>query len=171
MQVQSTPVHARSPWPWGIAATLGVVVIANFIMMRAAFTHPSTAAAEDPYAASLAWNEHVALRTASLASGWSVQASFEGGNLRVFVHDKQGLALESLRVQVRAERFDNDSKDRSLALTQTSPDSYSVAWDPEATGLFELAVTLQDSESGSSTWLGAARLNTRHQSARIEVEP
>ena len=89
--------NERSWWPMGIVAGLGVVFVANAIMITFALTNPSVMVSEDPYADALAYDRVIAERDAAKALGWSVELSpcdDDTCTVTMLVRDAQGRMIQ-----------------------------------------------------------------------------
>ncbi|PRP96597.1 hypothetical protein ENSA5_36730 [Enhygromyxa salina] len=130
-------------WPIGVVVGLGVVVVANAIMISIAVSNPSAPAAADHWTESLEWDQELDLRERSAALGWSVAQlgrSPDGGSLGVDLIDAEGRALTGLSGTLTLERSDSAAHDRALALHEAPGGRYLTAGEIPARGLYEVTI-------------------------------
>lgn len=132
-------------WPVGIATGLGLVVIANAIMISIAISHPSTPASDDHWAESLAWDQELALREHSVALGWSIAAiGWQGEGLALRVVDRDGRSLAGLRGTVTLERADTAAHDLRVELRELEDGRYLADGAADQRGLVRLTLDVTD---------------------------
>lgn len=146
----STPSAWKSPWPWGIVAALGCVMVANALMIRSALQHPSAPASDDHYGDAQQWNEVIEQRAATEALQWTVthQAcpeglTVEGCEVRLTVRDRHGAPVSGLQGQVEARRADDVRYDRLGSVQAVAEGLYAVQLPLEAPGLYRLGIRLR----------------------------
>lgn len=132
-------------WPVGIATGLGLVVVANAIMITIAISHPSAPASADHWAESLAWDRELELRQRSAALGWSIAAiGWADQSLQLQLVDVDGRPLVGLRGSVTLERADTAAHDVRLDLRELGSGVYVVDDVPIATGLVRSTLDVED---------------------------
>ncbi|MEX1362847.1 MAG: FixH family protein [Nannocystaceae bacterium] len=160
--------HGRSPWPWGIGIGLGIVVLANAIMIHLAVSNPSVPASADHYGESLRWDEVQAERTRAQQLGWQVRlqpcelrpqlvdaAGPRGCALRLSVRDAQGAPVRGLSGEVTAQRSDDATLDREVAVREAEAGEYQGTLALAQPGLYTFAIRL---EGGPAPWVDERRL-------------
>lgn len=152
----------HSPWPWGIGIGLGIVVAVNAFMIHIALSHPSVPASQDHYGESLHWDEVQAERGRAAALGWQVElqpcASLgpDGCPLSLHVRDAQGAAVAGLHGEIRAERADDPTLDRTAAVTAgAEAGAYQGHLALGRPGLYTLSMRL---EGGPAPWVDTRRI-------------
>jgi nitrogen fixation protein FixH len=126
---------------------LGVVVIANAIMISLALLHPSVPATNDHWAESLDWDRELERRAHSRELGWSIATiAREQQALELQVVDAEQRPLAGLRGQVTLRRADSNADDRTLTLIELDEGRYRSEPSLPDAGLYELSVTLHDAE-------------------------
>lgn len=152
----------QSPWPWGIATGLGVVVAANALMIHIALSHPSAPASPDHYGEGLRWNEIQAERSRAQALGWRVELEpcaglgQAGCPLVLRVRDAAGAPVVGLRGGVTAERADDPALDRQASIAPGErPGEYLALLPLARPGLYALALRL---EGGAAPWVDQRRI-------------
>ena len=154
--MRPVPPSVPSPWPRGIAASLGVVVVANMIMLTFALRNPSVRVAEDPYADGLEYDQVMAERAASAALGWKVSLKVcphglsDVCRVELAVHDRDGRPVAGLTGSVEARRGDTAELDRAAAVAQTEGGGYVANLRLGQPGVYELSVRL---EGDAAPWV------------------
>jgi nitrogen fixation protein FixH len=153
----------QNPWPWGIAAGLGVVVAVNAFMIHIAVSHPSAPASRDHYGESLRWNEVQVERGRAQALGWRVELRpcaalrAEGCPLVLHVRDAAGAPVTGLRGTVVAQRADDPALDRKAEVSaSTEAGDYDARLPLARPGLYTLSIRL---EGGAAPWVDARRIH------------
>lgn len=133
-------------WPLAIVAVLGVTVVANVWLWRAANEPGASALEPDYYARAVAWDSTQAERARSAALGWRAEASFvrsaDGAPaLRVRLVDRAGAPVAGARVEVVGVHNLESEHPTHWALAERAPGEYRSA-DParRRPGLWELRV-------------------------------
>ena len=131
-------------WPIGIAVGLGSVGVANAIMISIALSHPSTPAAKDHWAESLDWDRELAVREASAALGWSIDAltQRDDGTLELSLHDADARALLGAHGTVALARADRADLDCTLALQELGGGRYVVVGELPPHGLYRVTLDI-----------------------------
>ena len=134
-------------WPLAIVAVLGVTVIANVWMWRAANEPGASALEPDYYARAVAWDSTQAERSRSAALGWRAEAAFIRGAegaaaVRVRLLDRGGAPVEGARVEVQGIHNLESEHPAHWSLAERSPGVY-VAEDAgrRRAGRWELRVS------------------------------
>lgn len=139
-------MKAEAVWPLAIASVLGVTVVANLWLWRAA-NEPGTGALEpDYYARALAWDSTQVEHSRSVALGWRAEAAFVqparvGTELRVRMAQRDGSPLTGARVAVVGVHNLESEQPSSWALLERSPGEYVAAVSPAHGGRWELRVS------------------------------
>lgn len=148
-----------NPWPWGIVIGLGIVVLANVIMLHFAITRPSAPASLDHYAESARWDEVQAERGRSQALGWHVvvhACSSEGCTLHLEVTDTEGAPVLGLKGRLQAQRSDDPALDREGEVAEgSSPGEYRSHLALARPGLYTVSIRL---EGGAAPWVDQRRV-------------
>lgn len=146
----STPSAWKTPWPWGIVAALGCVMVANALMIRSALQHPSAPATEDHYGEAQQWDQVLEQQAATRSLQWSVThevcpdgLTVEGCEVRLTVRDRTGAPVPGLRGQIEARRADDVRYDRQGRLQALAQGVYAVQLPLEAPGLYRLGIRLE----------------------------
>lgn len=159
--LDSTGEGRRSWWPFGIAAGLGAVVVANVIMVRIAVNHPSTLASADHYADAQSWDQELEARRSSAELGWTVslepcvstrETPEERCELRLAVRDQNGRVPAGLVAKVEARRHDGLRDDQTLTLQPAGDHSLATTWPAPRRGLWSFRLEIRD-ERGRR-WVG-----------------
>jgi nitrogen fixation protein FixH len=148
------PEKTRSWWPMGIIAGLGVVFVANAIMITFALTNPSVMVSEDPYGDALAYDEVIAERDAAKALGWTVTLSACSENactVSLVVRDAGGAPVDGLTGAVHAERGDDAGLDREAEVVARGEGRYEATLALARPGLYEVSVRFH---GGPAPWVG-----------------
>lgn len=144
----------RSWWPYGIVGGLGVVAVANAIMITCALQNPSVRVSEDPYGDSLDYDRVIAERDAAKALGWTVElspCSNEACTVSLLVRDADGRPVDGLAGTIRAERGDDAGLDREGELLARGEGRYEGSLGLARHGLYAVSVRL---EGGPAPWVG-----------------
>lgn len=140
-----TEQHRAWAWPVGIAVGLGLVGVANAIMISIAISHPSAPASVDHWAESLAWDRELALRERSVALGWSIAAiGWSGESLELRLIDGEGRSLPGLRGTVTLERSDTVDTDLRIELRERGEGRYLADKAAAQTGLVRLTLDVSN---------------------------
>lgn len=152
----------RNWWPIGIVAGLGVVFVANAIMITLALRNPSVMASEDPYGDALDYDRVIAERAATAALGWQVEfdvctqgpspAPERGCVVTFTVRDRDGHAVEGLSGAIEARRGDDAALDRVASVSERGEGRYEAVLALARPGLYELSVHL---DGGPSPWVAS----------------
>lgn len=151
----------RSYWPLGIAASLGVVFVANAIMISQAIDHPSAPAAEDHYLESEHYEEVLAEREAAAAMGWSVDVKacpdgfVDTCHVTVAVTDASAKRVSGLSGSVAASRADTTDLDRTATLEAAAPGVYRAVLELGEGGQYHLDLRLNGAET---PWVGQRQI-------------
>lgn len=94
-------------WPIGVIAILGITVVANIALMRAANDDPSFAVEDNYYERGVQFDTTMAQERQNQALGWTALSTIAGAphgraTLRVHLTDKRGQALAADSVSVVA---------------------------------------------------------------------
>ena len=146
---ENSPPQARAwGWPVGIVVGLGLVVVANAIMISIALSNPSTPAASDHWAESLDWDRELDLRERSAALGWSVAtiawSNADRNGVELLLVDAHERPLIGLRGSVALERSDSAEQDVRLELRELGDGRYAAGPVPASRGLVRSTVDVED---------------------------
>lgn len=143
--------------PIAIVVGLGVVVIANAIMISLALSRPSIPATTDHWAESLAWDRELERRAHSRALGWSVrELRRDQQALALSIVDAEQRPITGLHGSLTLRRADRGTDDHTLTLIEIDAGRYRSEQAIPDTGLYELAVALRDAdgdEFAAHRWL------------------
>ncbi|NVB40598.1 FixH family protein [Pseudenhygromyxa sp. WMMC2535] len=133
-------------WPIGIVVGLGIVLVANAIMITVAVSHPSVPAAEDHWRESMDWDRELEAREASAALGWTMGefTRSDEGALEMRILDAAGEPLPGLAGELRLERADDASRDASLTLVDLGEGRYRSQTSAPERGLVRLELDVHD---------------------------
>lgn len=148
-------MKAEAVWPLAIASVLGVTVVANLWLWRAANEPGAGALEPDYYARALAWDSTQVERSRSVALGWTAEAAFVqparvGTELRVRMTRRDGSPLTGARVAVVGVHNLESEQPSLWALLERSPGEYVAAVSPAHGGRWELRVSVT---SGSDRFM------------------
>jgi nitrogen fixation protein FixH len=151
----------RSWWPLGIVVGLGIVFVANGIMITKALENPSAPAAEDHYVESEHYEEVLTERKAAAALGWTVDVEAcpegfdDGCVVTLTVTDRDGEPVTGLAGSVTATRADTTDLDRNGGFEESASGRYRTVLDLGDDGyyLFELRLTGHE-----TPWVGERRI-------------
>lgn len=110
------PDHIR--YPGMVVAILGLSVISQVFLFRAAFSNGGPQIEHDYYTRAVDFDEVQNMRNRRDALGWRVNASpGPDGALIVRVQGRDGAPIEQLRGQLTAQRADRADHEPAIALT------------------------------------------------------
>lgn len=131
--------------PIAIVVGLGVVVIANVIMISLALSRPSIPATTDHWAESLVWEQELERRAHSRALGWSVrELARDRDALALSITDADHQPITGLSGSVTLRRADRGTDDHTLTLIEVHVGRYRSEQTIPDAGLYELSVALRD---------------------------
>jgi nitrogen fixation protein FixH len=139
-------MKAPAVWPLAIASVLGVTVVANIVLWRAANEPGAGALEPDYYARAIAWDSTQVEHSRSVALGWRADPEFieaqpNGTELRVQLSRPDGSPLAGARVVVVGVHNLASEHPTSWALVERSPGEYVAAVAPSHAGRWELRVS------------------------------
>lgn len=157
MSTANAAVHSPSrfnPWPYGIAAGLGVVIVVNILLVRIAAQDPPLVESDKPYEAGEAYQQEIEAFRASAALGWKAQLDVTGKGVRLALLDAAGAPVAGLRGAVVATRPERKDRDQTLTLEERSPGVYEASGALSPSGVWRLRTSLGD---GRGTFLDDRR--------------
>jgi nitrogen fixation protein FixH len=137
---------------------LGIVFVANGIMVSKALEHPSAPAAKDHYVEAEHYDEVLAEREAAAALGWTVDVQAcprgvdSGCALTITVADRDGAPVPGLSGSVAASRADTTALDRTGTLEAAAPGRYRTVLDLAEGGAYRFELRLT---GGDAPWVGS----------------
>lgn len=132
----------RSPWPYGIAIGLGIVVVVNGAMIAIASHNAPVLETEKYYTEALEYETVLEAHRASAALGFSSTLAVDGLQVEWAVLDASGAAVTGLKGTTSLRRADTKTFDASLDLKEIRPGIYAAQRAP-GTGLFRLTLKLE----------------------------
>jgi nitrogen fixation protein FixH len=151
-------VKTSSWWPAGIVVVLGVTVVANLALLRAASSPDGLATEPDYYRKAVLWDSTQALARRSAATGWAASAGIErsgaGLVLRVTITDAGGAPVEGASVAVEAIHNLEAERHERLALVPERAGVYRAAMTSGRRGMWELRILAR---RGEDLFLGDLR--------------
>ena len=149
-------------WPIGVAAILGVTVIANLVVMRIANSDPAFAIEPDYYKKAVAFDSTMAIERQSLDLGWTATSSFstgdrsDGPTLTVTLADRQAHPIEGALVTIVALANARANDMLSATLREVSPGRYQSPLAARFTGQWEVRV---DAMRNTEHFVASTRAN------------
>lgn len=141
----------KSPWPYALAASLGVVIVMNCVLVYLAASSDTGPIDRDPYEKGIAYETTIAAKRALSDKGWNVSVftvdEAQGSLARVHVVDATGSAVEKLSVALRLLRPSDGTQDSSLTLTESTPGVYQAALPRMSKGLWLAEVRMSSGQN------------------------
>jgi nitrogen fixation protein FixH len=135
------PDHIR--YPGMVVAILGLSVLSQVFLFRAAFSNGGAQIERDYYTRAVGWDAAQKMREAREALGWRVTAAAQTGDVIIEVADRAGAPVTGLRGAVVAQRADRAKAELPAGLQPVGPGRYRAAV-AAADGVWDLRVTLED---------------------------
>ena len=145
----------QSPWPYGIAAGLGLVVAVNLWVAHIATADPPVVEADRPYEVGEAYQQEIEASRVSAQLGYRAEVTAAGGRLRVALVDRAGHPVAGLEGDIRVERPDRRDRDQRAVLAEAAPGVYEAVADLNPAGVWRVHTTLAD---GRGTWMDDRRM-------------
>ncbi len=148
----TAPPTQRSPWPWAIAAGMGVVFAVNGFMFYLANTHRPILEAEDYYERGLEHDRVIEAERASARLGWRADVAVVDGGVRYTVSDRDGQRVTGLVGALAMTRADTRAYDREGPFVEVGPGVYRAVRG-DGHGLFRLRAHLAG--AAGTSWVDA----------------
>jgi nitrogen fixation protein FixH len=146
----------RSPWPWAIVAGLGVVFLANGIMLYLANKHAPVIETTNYYEKAVDHQTVIDARAASATLGWSAEISGDGQEVRYVLKDAAGQPVTGLTGAVMFRRNETNTMDRPAPIVASQPTgTYTVTPPSSKAGIWRLEARF---EGGAVPWLNESML-------------
>lgn len=130
----------------GLMLFFGLVIGVDALFITLAYRTFSGEAAKNPYEAGLLYNRTLAQREREAALGWSATIEQAAGEvILVRVADRDGKALEGLRVSGALERPATTRGSRTVRFAAVAPGVYRTEAAP-LDGAWDLNVTIRDGD-------------------------
>ncbi len=128
----------------GFVLFFGVIIAVDVVFISLAYRTFSGEAAKNPYESGLLYNRTLAQRERAAALGWSVSIEEAPGDvLLVRVADRDGKAIEGLRVSATLQRPATTRGSRTVRFAASAPGVYGAVAAP-LDGAWDLHVTVLD---------------------------
>lgn len=155
--------RSRNRWVGGIVGGLGLVVVANVVMVSIATKNRPILEADEAYKEGLKYQDVIDERARVAELGWKVhvEACPEGAGactIAFEVRDREGQTVGGLTGEVRVERLDDAASDRSATLTAEGPGRYTARVDLRRAGRWRLRSRL---EGGPVPWVDERFIEVR----------
>lgn len=140
----------RSPWPWAIVGGLGLVFVANGIILYLGTTRPPVMETNEYYERSITHQTVIDARAASRALGWKATVDGDLKGITYVLTDAQGQPVTGLKGEVTFRRNETNTLDTPAPISETKPGTYLVVPPHAKEGLWRLEARF---EGGSAPWL------------------
>ena len=139
-------MKSGAAWPWAIAAVLGLTVVANIMLWRAANAPGTNDLEPDYYRRAIAWDSTQAARVRSARLGWSARASLAratsgGERLEVALVTPEGQPVTGAAVQVEGVHNLDPGHPEHWTLVEQQDGGYALPVHLPHAGRWELRVT------------------------------
>ena len=146
----------RSPWPWAIVAGLGVVFLANGIMLYLANKHAPVIETDNYYEKAVDHQTVIDARAASAKLGWTVEINGGGDEVRYVIKDATGQPVTGLTGEVTFRRNETNTLDRPAPIVPSQPPgTYAIKPPSAKAGLWRLEARFT---RGASLWVNESMI-------------